>query len=378
MIRALTAAFDPKAATNGNPRPRFRQVGKRSSAQRLVPRHRSFRVNFTYSEKMRPSLKFGKQLGCLREFGKPVLLQYLIPFVPYPYKGEYINCPVCGGESQRIETRDRRLKRLQTDICMSCGLFFTNPMPLDSELDAYYRDTYRFDYQFALFKPGATHVQKKTREAARRYEALSARVDLGSPIDFLDVGCGSGELVRYFAEKGHRACGFEPGGTYSSYAAAQGTFDIRGTTWKEAMYEPESFDVITCLHVLEHLREPVAALVRIAEWLKADGVLLLETPNMQGYSLKGFERFHFAHVLGFSGENMSLAGQIAGLGVVERLAPTSILFSKATPPAELDLAGTVAKNLEDYGGGIKLSDYLRYHAKRAWTRGMRALTGKRV
>lgn len=304
------------------------------------------------------------------------VLQYLIPFVPYPFKGERIRCPVCGGESQRIGIRDRRLKRLQTDLCMSCGLFFTNPMPLDSELEEYYRGTYRLDYQFALFKPSKTHIQKKTREASRRYDALIARFDLGAPVDFLDVGCGSGELVRYFAEKGHRACGFEPGATYSNYAAAQGSFDIRDTTWKDAKYERESFDVITCLHVLEHLREPVAALTRIAKWLKPDGVLLLETPNMQGYSLKGFEQFHFAHVLGFSSDNMALAGQKAGLGVVERLAPTSILFSKSASPARLDLAGTVAKNLADYGSGTNLGDYLRYHAKRAWTRGTRALTGK--
>jgi SAM-dependent methyltransferase len=215
-----------------------------------------------------------------------------IPLTPYSFQGDEVPCPVCGASGAEPMARiDRRLKRLTTVLCGTCGVFYTNPMPTQAELDAYYRDTYRRDYQF----------------------------------------------VRHFAVHGHQAHGFEPGVAYAAHAAGAGSVEIRTGTWAGMDYAEGSFDAITCLHVLEHLREPVAALRAMARWLTPDGLLYLEVPDMQGYELKGFEHFHFAHVIGFSSDNLVLAGKNAGLGVVERLKGTSILFSKAAPEATIDL-----------------------------------------
>lgn len=45
-------------------------------------------------------------------------------------------------------------------------------------------------------------------------------------------------------------------------------------------YEPEKmYDTIIMSHVLEHIENPVPALMRIRSWLKADGVFLVSVPN---------------------------------------------------------------------------------------------------
>jgi SAM-dependent methyltransferase len=283
-----------------------------------------------------------------------------------------VPCPVCGASGAEPMARiDRRLKRLTTVLCGTCGVFYTNPMPTQAELDAYYRDTYRRDYQFARSGPGAKHVAKKEAEAARRYATLAGRMDLSTPRRVLDFGCGSGELVRHFAEQRHQAHGFEPGVGYAAHAAGAGSVEIRTGTWAGMDYAEGSFDAITCLHVLEHLREPVAALRAMARWLTPDGLLYLEVPDMQGYELKGFEHFHFAHVIGFSSDNLVLAGKNAGLGVIERLKGTSILFSKAAPEATIDLPATVARNRSEYGPGISLPAYLGHHIRRVTKRALR-------
>ena len=290
---------------------------------------------------------------------------YLLPFTPYPYAGEPVDCPVCGSaDHEPIATWDRRWKRLCTSICNACGLLFTNPMPTEAELEAYYRSVYRRDYQFAFSRPGERHVRKKEAEAEARYRALSAHVDLSAPKETLDFGCGSGELARRFAQDGHHAFGFEPGGTYAAYAQGRGSVEIRCGGWREMDFAEESFDVITCLHVMEHLRDPVEALRRAASWLRPDGAMWVETPDMMAYGLKGFERLHFAHVLGFSGDAMALAGHRAGLEVASAFGPTSVVFRRGARAPDVDLSAMAAAVRSSYGGGTSWRDYAAHHGRR--------------
>lgn len=300
------------------------------------------------------------------------LLRYFLPFTRYPYRGEPGDCPVCGtANHRRIARMDRKWKRHDTHICGDCGLFFTQPMPTDAELAAYYRDTYRIEYQLARLRPPSRHQAKKAKEAARRLAQIAQHCPLPPGTATLDFGCGSGELVLAMAAAGYQAHGFEPGESY----AAHGQGAIRTGTWEEMDYAPGSFGLITCLHVVEHLRTPLAALRRMHAWLAPGGVLYLEVPNMQAYDPKGFERFHFAHVLGFSGANLGLAAQKAGFGLLAAPGPTSLFLADAADPRakqfDLDLAATAERNWRDYSKPLGIATYLGYQARRA----RRLLTG---
>ena len=239
-------------------------------------------------------------------------------------------------------------------------------MPTEAELAAYYRDTYRVEYQFARLRPPERHQARKTEEAAWRLRKIARHCPQAPGTPTLDFGCGSGELVRAMAAAGYRAHGFEPGESY----AAQGEGAIRTGAWQEMDYPRGQFGLITCLHVLEHLRRPVEALARMRDWLAPGGVLYLEVPNMQGYDPKGFERFHFAHVLGFSGANLQLAARMAGFGLLAAPVPTSVFLVDAADPRArpfaLDLSATVAQNWRDYSKPPGIGRYLAYQARRAW------------
>ncbi len=297
----------------------------------------------------------------------------IVPFVPYDFKGELVPCPVCGSPAHRPVARmDRRLKPLSTVICDDCGVFYSNPMPTRDELTHYYKNEYRKDYQFAFTKPSSKHVEKKRIEARSRYEVVRKETT-GERLVLLDFGCGSGELVHEFATRGHEAHGFEPGATYASFAQTAQTLDIKiqSADFRSASYEPKRFDAITMLHVLEHIPDPIAALEKAHEWLKDDGVLYLEVPNMQGYSLKCFEHFHFAHVLGFSRDNLILALRRAGFRVRREMSKTSIIAEKAIGTActaAIDPKATAARNHAEYTQGVSMLAYVRYHLRRGYRR----------
>src|SRR6185312_11985699 len=54
----------------------------------------------------------------------------------------------------------------------------------------------------------------------------------------------------------------------------------------ELPLEPASFDVVLCGDVVEHLREPGAALARLRVFLKPGGRIVLSTPNVANWAIR--------------------------------------------------------------------------------------------
>jgi predicted TPR repeat methyltransferase len=87
----------------------------------------------------------------------------------------------------------------------------------------------------------------------------------------LDYGCGVGKLVGDLNDAGFDAYGFEP---------YQKTFEkpdrIFGD-WSEARAAVGQAKLITCIEVLEHIKNPDDLLRRVSELLTGDGYLLVST-----------------------------------------------------------------------------------------------------
>ncbi|MCA0405640.1 MAG: class I SAM-dependent methyltransferase [Proteobacteria bacterium] len=264
-----------------------------------------------------------------------------IPFTRYAYRGEAVACNLCGSHHRlSISQTDRRLKILKTVACEQCGLIRTDPMPTESELGTYYAGEYRLDYQFAFSsKPPRFHLRRSRRDAAARLALLAPA--LSGPKRLLDFGSGSGEFLALAARAGHDVRGIEPGESFAAFARNAYGVTVDSRVWQQVEFAPGSFDVITSNHVLEHLREPVSALKRMAEWLAEDGVLFVSVPNALGKRRHSFQHFHFAHVYNFTPQTLIWAGQIAGLEPDPRfaMAGTTIVFRKRKGGASIPVWG---------------------------------------
>ncbi len=192
----------------------------------------------------------------------------------------------------------------------------------------YYANTYRLDYQLALRTPPRFHRIRSTREARDRLNHLAPILKPGARI--LDFGSGSGEFLAQARAAGYDAVGIEPGRSYAHYSRT--TYGV--TVIERALSDVElpagRFDVVTANHVIEHLRNPVAALRTLAACLADDGVMYVAVPDVTGRSGYSFERFHFAHVYNFSPRTLVWAGLAAGLELDPRIEAkgTSLVFRK--------------------------------------------------
>lgn len=123
-----------------------------------------------------------------------------------------------------------------------------------------------------------------------RTQFIAERVALAQQ-RVLDVGCGGGLLAESLARAGARVTGIDlaPGMIeVARLHAAESvlSIDYRVAAAEDlAQAEPQSFDAITCMEMLEHVPEPAATVASLARLLRPGGALFVSTLNR---NLKSF------------------------------------------------------------------------------------------
>ncbi len=103
----------------------------------------------------------------------------------------------------------------------------------------------------------------------------------------LDVGCAQGLILDQAMEDGYATFGVEPSSRNAEIAAQKGHVVFNG--WLEEFVtnnSDERFDVITCLDVIEHIRDPKTFLLHAVSLMSEDGVIVISTPNYSGVVAK--------------------------------------------------------------------------------------------
>jgi 2-polyprenyl-6-hydroxyphenyl methylase/3-demethylubiquinone-9 3-methyltransferase len=100
----------------------------------------------------------------------------------------------------------------------------------------------------------------------------------------LDVGCGGGLLAEEFARLGCRVTGIDPSANSLATARAHATaaglaIDYRQAAGESLPFESDSFDIVFCCDVLEHVARVAVVVGEIARVLKPGGVFLYDTIN---------------------------------------------------------------------------------------------------
>ena len=102
----------------------------------------------------------------------------------------------------------------------------------------------------------------------------------------LDVGCGGGILTEAMAHRGAQAKGIDMGEPQLKVAQLHAletglkNVDYQQIPVEElATQQPESFDVVTCLEMLEHVPDPASVVAACAKLVKPGGQVFFSTIN---------------------------------------------------------------------------------------------------
>lgn len=206
----------------------------------------------------------------------------------------------------------------------SCGTVWLDPKPLASEIWKAYQDYYTHggtDVTTADFEAGMLEPLWRLTGLTWRRDRLKAMyLPLTEPARLLDVGCGNGQRLEMFQAHGWEVEGQDVDADALMEATRRGLTVHLGEL-ADVGLPPDSFDVVTMNHVIEHVHDPRSLLRECLRVLKPGGRFVLVTPNVSSLGYR-FYRTHWRglevprHIQIFSAGSLSVLASEAGFGEI--------------------------------------------------------------
>jgi 2-polyprenyl-3-methyl-5-hydroxy-6-metoxy-1,4-benzoquinol methylase len=211
--------------------------------------------------------------------------------------------------------------------CRACELVFVANPPADDELELIYAN----DRGYHTELPRHVSAARGHLRDLQNYKRAA---------QLLEIGCAAGTFLKVARDAGWTVRGIELSDDTAEIARRNFGIDVTTGTLAEGIFAPRSFDAVVLWNVVEHLADPVCVLRIVKSILKDDGVLLMETPNVDGlfsrlsYGLSSDGRFWRhpqppTHLFEFSKKSLQRTLEAAGLrtiGIADRRIPLSCSF----------------------------------------------------
>lgn len=188
-----------------------------------------------------------------------------------------ILCNLCGADDYVVRFKAGVAQPAQIVECRECGFMYANPRAAapDHELIV--------DYDPDFVEQSHTNDERFAKEALQVRDYAITRKILAKRFPqrgkLLEVGSGFGYLLDYFRQDGWQVTGVEPNEGLNRHARNRLKLNVLSEILPDAAFPDGSFDVVTMMHVIEHVPDPTDTLREIYRVLKPGGMLVMETPR---------------------------------------------------------------------------------------------------
>lgn len=199
-------------------------------------------------------------------------------------------CHVCESPDMHVFPHFRHFRRVASDckpwpkggelgVCMACGV--TQKLITPSwrkEAEKIYAN-YNLYHQSPAGTEQPVFDQKNGTPSPRSKQILNSILDyIPKEGRMMDVGCGTGAMLSAFSDlcPSLELNGFEPNAKQpEKIQKIPGVKEIFGGHLEAV---PGTFDLISIIHALEHIENPIPLLCKIRDKLTSTGRLLIEVP----------------------------------------------------------------------------------------------------
>lgn len=203
-----------------------------------------------------------------------------------------MQCVICSSDSFHIYENFPKLKRVTSDakpwvtggklvICEDCKVvqkvvdekWLEEISEIYKNYDVYYQSN---GQEQAVFSPSGI-AQKRSQPLTKFIQNPQFNLDKTGKV--LDFGCGNGEFLTEFSKQFPE---FELFGADLSdkYLPQLNSIPNFKELFSSENCPEETFDLITLIHTLEHLVTPIETLLLIKKYLKKEGMLFIQVPNV--------------------------------------------------------------------------------------------------
>jgi 2-polyprenyl-3-methyl-5-hydroxy-6-metoxy-1,4-benzoquinol methylase len=200
-------------------------------------------------------------------------------------------------------------------------LVYTEKRLSPDALHDYYSHQYRATITGGNDEVRIENIQEQAGRALALEEAVKDYLVGGTA---LDVGSSTGVWLELLRDKyKYSVVGVEPGIAFRAYSD---TTDI--PTYEDISQVRGKFDLITIIHTLEHIADPVAMLRQAYELAWDGATLVIEVPDIA----TEVTILRLAHPVAFSHKTLRMAMEQAGWGVVSVASHNGTMVNSAGKP----------------------------------------------
>jgi 2-polyprenyl-3-methyl-5-hydroxy-6-metoxy-1,4-benzoquinol methylase len=194
-----------------------------------------------------------------------------------------------------LEVKDHSVSRENFQLIenLEYGFLETTPQPSAGSLPDYYKSE---DY--------ISHTDSKrnlfeilyhlVRKISLKQKLKLINDSTSTEKNLLDVGCGTGDFLQVAKQNNWNVSGIEPNKPARQIAnnkTDNSVFEIE----QLLKFQPESFNIITLWHVLEHLPNLEEHIQVFKKLLKPNGTLIIAVPNYKSYDAEYYQEFWAAY-----------------------------------------------------------------------------------
>ena len=200
----------------------------------------------------------------------------------------------------------------QINRCTGCDLWFSSPIFEDNDIATLYEQA-----PHSNVMSGEEGNVKRTMQL---YYEL-ARSHLRARDRILDIGCDIGLMLKFAQEDGFSELfGLEPNPIARREAASLQGAVISSQFYEDQEYPESNFDLITFIHVVDHLIDPSRVVERAFKHLKPGGVAVAVVHNSESILAKllgeRFPPFNMYHHYFFSKKTLAKLFESRGFEAV--------------------------------------------------------------
>ena len=222
------------------------------------------------------------------------------------------SCFICNKTSDcSIESRVIN-GNLKCDVfrCRKCGLQFLDKKFVQKNIsNNFYKESYKHVYDKNFFM-NPNNIYKKIFDQTKKYFKKK---------DVLEIGPGGGYFFYYLKNVVNIYNAVEVGNTQRS--VLQKLHKIK--VFSSLRNVKKKYDVIVLISVLEHVKQPIIFLTKLKKFLKKNGLIIFEVPNVDDplishYNLDYYKQKYYrkVHLNYFNNSTIKKLIKIANLKLV--------------------------------------------------------------